>query len=298
MKYKVLDLFSGIGGFSLGLERAGMETAAFCEIDPFCQEVLKKHWPNVPIFDDVQNLTKEKLHETGIQRIDIICGGFPCQDISAAGHGVGLKGERSGLWSELCRLIDELQPSYAIIENVSRLRSNGLATVLKDLWQIRYDAEWHCIPASALGASHRRDRVWILAYPTRQRWQGMQKVQSSKSGSGKRMVSKSCGSGTVRTSRTVAGEQGTQTIIQAYIRWAIEKNLFVSHWQTEPQPFPLVDGFSEAVDRFAWKNAVKAYGNAVIPQIPEILGKAVFVREQALAFFKERMGMDITEIYI
>ena len=119
---KVLDLFSGIGGFSLGLERAGMTTVAFCEIDKKAQQVLRKHWPNVPIFEDVCTLTKELLDERGIT-IDVICGGFPCQDISLAGKGAGIEGERSGLWTEYARIISELRPKFVIVENVSALLS-------------------------------------------------------------------------------------------------------------------------------------------------------------------------------
>lgn len=173
---KVLDLFSGIGGFSLGLERAGMETVAFCENDPFCREKLYKHWtPFISIFDDVKSLLYHRgaLHGTieGHNQffgtnIDVICGGFPCQDISVANYqGEGLDGKRSGLWSEFKRLIGEVKPSYAIIENVPNLRNRGLATVLKDLWEIGYECEWHIIPASALGFFHRRERLWIIAYP-------------------------------------------------------------------------------------------------------------------------------------
>lgn len=164
---RVLDLFSGIGGFSLGLERAGHKTVAFCEFDKKAQLVLKKHWPDLPIYDDVRTLTKEKLHNDGIKEIDIICGGFPCQDISLAGKGAGLAGERSGLWTEFHRLIKEIQPKYAIIENVAALRSRGLDQVLRSLAEIGYDAEWHCIPAAAVGAPHRRDRVWIVANTNR-----------------------------------------------------------------------------------------------------------------------------------
>jgi DNA-cytosine methyltransferase len=162
---KVLDIFSGIGGFSLGLERAKMETVAFCEIEPYCQSILKKHWPNSRIFSDIKILNKELLQESGVAEIDIIAGGFPCQDISCAGKQRGIDGSRSGLWKEFKRLIDELKPKYAIIENVANLRSRGLVTVLQDLWQIGYDVQWHCIPASAIGAPHRRDRIWIIAYP-------------------------------------------------------------------------------------------------------------------------------------
>jgi DNA (cytosine-5)-methyltransferase 1 len=161
---KVLDLFSGIGGFSLGLERAGMTTVAFCEIEPYCQAVLKKHWPDVPCYDDIRSLTVGRLAADGIFP-DVICGGFPCQDISVAGKGEGLAGARSGLWSEYSRLIGELRPRFAIVENVAALLSRGMDVVLGDLASLGYDAEWHCIPASAVGAPHRRDRVWIVAYP-------------------------------------------------------------------------------------------------------------------------------------
>lgn len=163
-KFKVLSLFAGIGGFDLGLERTGgFETVAFCEIDPFCQRVLKKHWPEVPCYDDVRTLTAERLAADGIA-VDVICGGFPCQDISTAGKGAGLAGERSGLWSEIARLVGELRPQFVIVENVSALLGRGLGTVLGDLAALGYDAEWHCIPASAVGAPHRRDRIWIIAY--------------------------------------------------------------------------------------------------------------------------------------
>ena len=173
-KLKVLDLFSGIGGFSLGLERTGgFETVAFCEIDPTCRKVLEKHWPEVPMVEDVEGFYKlgdslvnifnlEKICDSDI---DVICGGFPCQDISVAGHGKGLEGARSGLWFEYKRLINEIKPKYAIIENVANLRTKGLVTVLQDLGEIGYDSEWHIISASGVGAVHRRERIWIIAYP-------------------------------------------------------------------------------------------------------------------------------------
>jgi DNA (cytosine-5)-methyltransferase 1 len=159
----VLDIFSGIGGFSIGLEAASMQTVAFCEINPFCRKILTKHWPSVPIFTDITTLHKEDLKT--LPRIDIIAGGFPCQDISVAGKQKGITAKRSGLWKEFVRLINEIRPKYAIIENVANLRSSGLISVLQDLWEIGYDAEWHCIPASAFGAPHRRDRIWIIAHP-------------------------------------------------------------------------------------------------------------------------------------
>ena len=164
--FEILDLFSGIGGFSLGLERTGgFRTVAFCEIEPYPRAVLARHWPEVPCYDDVRTLTAERLRSDGVVP-NIICGGFPCQDISIAGHGAGLDGERSGLWFEYARLVGELRPRYVIVENVSTLLARGLDRVLGSLAEIGYDAEWHAITANAIGAPHRRDRLWIIAYPS------------------------------------------------------------------------------------------------------------------------------------
>ena len=165
MKHKVLDLFAGIGGFSLGLEATGgFETTAFCELDKKAQLVLNKHWPDVPIYEDIKELTYERLQADG-NVPSVITGGFPCQDISCAGKAKGILAERSGLWSEMFRLIRDVRPTWAIIENVSALRSKGLTLVLQNLCEIGYMCEWHCIPASAVGAPHQRDRIWIIAYP-------------------------------------------------------------------------------------------------------------------------------------
>jgi DNA (cytosine-5)-methyltransferase 1 len=154
------SLFSGIGGFDLGLERTGgFTTSWFCEQDPFCQRVLAKHWPGVPCHPDITALRHP-------EPVDVLCGGFPCQDLSYAGAGAGLAGARSGLWSEYARLVGELGPRYVVVENVSALLARGLGTVLADLAALGYDAEWDCIPASAVGAPHQRDRVWLVAYPS------------------------------------------------------------------------------------------------------------------------------------
>lgn len=162
---RVLDIFSGIGGFSLGLERTGgFRTVAFCEIDAFCRRVLAKHWPEVPRYDDICELTAARLAADGITDIDAICGGFPCQDISFAGKRAGLEGARSGLWGEYRRLIGEVRPRFVLVENVPGLLSLGMGTVLGDLSALGYDAVWDCVPASAVGAPHRRDRVWLVAY--------------------------------------------------------------------------------------------------------------------------------------
>lgn len=128
---KVLDLFSGIGGFSLGLERAGFETVAFCEIDKYAQQVLNKHWPKVKLYEDVREITADRLLRDGI-RLDIITGGFPCQDISLAGKQKGIQGERSGLWSEVARIISEVRPRYAIMENVTNKRQANTKLAEKD----------------------------------------------------------------------------------------------------------------------------------------------------------------------
>ena len=157
------SLFSGIGGFDLGLERAGMRVLWQCESDPFCRRVLAEHWPGVPCYEDVR-----ELRGVGVRPVDVLCGGFPCQDISGAGKRAGIDGDRSGLWSEFARLIGEFRPEYVIVENVADLLVRGVGRVLGDLAALRYDAEWDCLPASAVGAPHQRDRVWIIAYPRRQ----------------------------------------------------------------------------------------------------------------------------------
>ena len=165
---RLLDLFSGIGGFSLGLEQAGFTTVAFCEADERCRGVLARNWPGVPIYDDVRTLSAPHLTAAGVA-VDAICGGFPCQNISLAGRMEGIGGAKSGLWQHYRRLIEEIAPRYVIIENSPVLRSRGLETMLCELAALGYDAEWHCLPANAFGAPHRRDRLWIVAYPAGER---------------------------------------------------------------------------------------------------------------------------------
>ncbi len=163
---KMINLFAGAGGCALGLQRAGFEPAGFCDADPDCRLVLSKNWPNVPVFDDVRTLTKDDIND----KIDLVSGGFPCQDLSNArtgsglGLGEGLDGARSGLWFEQARIISELEPTFVIGENVSALLGKGLDRILSSLDEIGYDAEWHCIPASHVGAPQQRDRIWIVAY--------------------------------------------------------------------------------------------------------------------------------------
>ncbi len=270
----VLDLFSGIGGFSLGLERAGMTTVAFCEIEPFPRSVLKKHWPNVPVYPDVRSLNAETLKKDKVPKIDVICGGFPCQDISLAGKGAGLKGERSGLWSEFRRLIEEIRPRYAIIENVSALRSRGLDQVLGSLAAIGYDAEWHCIPASAIGAPHRRDRIWIIAYPCSEgRRQDLRSAYGDEGQDAWRTTQNLYIAGGDGAQRNVAdasstGLQGHWNLAER-IGAQIASARGASWWAVEPNVGRVADGVPSRVDR------LRCLGNAVVPQIPEMIGRAI-----------------------
>ena len=274
MTYQLLDLFSGIGGFSLGLERSGnFKTVAFCEIEPFCRSVLKKHWPEVPIYEDVTKLSAARLQSDGIA-VDAICGGFPCQDISTAGKGAGLEGERSGLWFEFHRLIKETQPKIAIIENVSALRSRGLDQVLRSLSEIGYDAEWHCIPASAVGAPHKRDRIWIVAYANNQHGRTQSSVIGSERTRTRLEPSGSSSDVAYTKSERVQGLwsgwlQDSHAHAQTALSLRLCERFKHANWQAEPNVGRVVDGFPRRVDR------LRALGNAVVPQIPEAIGRAI-----------------------
>lgn len=241
---KVLDLFSGIGGFSLGLERAGMETVAFCEINPYCQRVLAKHWPDVPIYDDIRGLNADTLRRDGID-VDLICGGFPCQDISVAGKGAGLAGERSGLWFEYRRIIGEIRPRWIIIENVPAILARGGSTVVNNLATLGYDCFWECIPASAVGALHRRDRWWCVAYASGARLPHDQRCSSG---------TKCNGNGATDCGGRSDGEH--------------------NQWSIEPDVGRVAHGVPYRVDRLI------GLGNAVVPQIPELIGRSIMQTDQ------------------
>jgi DNA (cytosine-5)-methyltransferase 1 len=161
MTYTMGSLFAGIGGFDLGFERAGFKTVWQVEIDPYCQKVLAKNFPEAGRFGDIRECGRHNL-----KSVDVICGGFPCQDISNAGKRAGIEGERSGLWSEMHRIIRELRPAYVLVENVAALLGRGMGVVLGDLAEIGYDAEWEVVSAADMGAPHLRERVWIMAYTT------------------------------------------------------------------------------------------------------------------------------------
>jgi DNA (cytosine-5)-methyltransferase 1 len=151
------SLFSGIGGLELGLERAGLGPVLWqCEINPFARRVLAKHWPDVTRFEDIS-----KQREW--PKVELICGGFPCQDISYAGKGAGLDGARSGLWAEYAKVIGKIGPRFVIVENVPALRSRGLGRVLGDISSLGYDAIWVSLSARDVGACHKRERIFIIA---------------------------------------------------------------------------------------------------------------------------------------
>ncbi len=166
----ILDLFSGIGGFSYAAEQlvGGFKTIAFCDSDEPCRKVLRKHWPDTPIFTDVCSLQAKDIQPLCPNGLSLITAGFPCQDLSVAGKQAGYDGERSVLFYEIIRLARELRPDFLLLENVRNLLShqNG-ETFQETLFQIAkagYDAEWAVIPASDLGACHKRERIWIVAY--------------------------------------------------------------------------------------------------------------------------------------
>jgi DNA (cytosine-5)-methyltransferase 1 len=267
---RLLDLFSGIGGFSLGLERSGLaRTVAFCEIDPYCRAVIKKHWPDVPCYDNVKTLTGDTIRRDGIA-VDAICGGFPCQDISVAGNRVGIEGARSGLWAEYARLIGEIRPKIAIVENVSGLLVRGLGRVLGDLATLGYDAVWDCIPASAVGAPHQRDRIWLIAYPAEVRDRAYNartgERQISELGNGARapdVADTDTGNGIRRRGPMQMGwqpfsEEAENDGFSGGTQWAIG-----------PEVRRIAYGIPNRVDRLG------SLGNAVVPQVAEVIGRAI-----------------------
>lgn len=223
------SLFSGIGGLDLGLERAGMECRWQVEIDPFCTAVLEKHWPGVKRYGDIKNLDGSEL-----ERVDLICGGFPCVDISAAGLQAGIEAERSGLWFDMARIIRAVRPRFVLVENVAALLVRGMGRVLGELAASGYDAEWQVLSACAFGAPHPRQRVFILAYP---------------SGSGLE--------GIYETGRGVDLQPTTAALRR--------------HWETEPSLDRVADGIR---DRLA-KPSIIGYGNAVVPQVAEWVGRRI-----------------------
>lgn len=340
---RILDLFSGIGAFSLGLERTGgFQTVAFCEIDPFCRRVLAKNFPGVPIYDDVRTLTAERLRADGLV-VDAIVGGFPCQGHSVAGQRRGSNDTRD-MWPEFHRLIREVRPRWVIAENVRGLLSTQsgrfFAGILRDFSRLGYDAEWRIISAADMGAPHIRERVWIVAYPDSQqggrikpqRRQDQRNANAGRDGpqgaidalsypdsiglEGRQPTTRP--SSDVRRQPTGPGEAGdvanaacchdwwrnTGTLqrqesesgngsSEGYVPQPGQPRLQIGEgtirqrayaattgdgwWATESGVGRVVNGPDERVDRRA---RLIALGNALVPDIPEILGNAVLHAER------------------
>jgi len=229
------SLFAGIGGFDLGFERAGMVCKWQVEIDDYANRVLAKHWPNVHRERDIRECGKHNL-----ESVDVICGGFPCQDISNANaNATGINGSRSGLWSEYFRIIRELQPRYVVAENVKELSFRGLDRVLCDLAGIGFDAEWQTISAWPFGSHHKRKRLYLVAYRSDSdsfRWQG--------------------GPHAIR--RTWSHAQFTG-LVRGVLQFAVSAG---SHSR-------ISDGVSNRVDR------LRGLGNAVVPQVAQFIAERV-----------------------
>lgn len=231
-----LSLFSGIGGIDLAGEWAGIKTVAMCEREPFCQKVLRKHWPDIHIYDDVCTLTKERLEADGIGTIDLIHGGYPCQPFSHAGERKGEADDRH-LWPEVKRLLETVRPRWFVGENVAGHITLGLDDVLSDLGSIGYASQPVVIPAVSIGASHRRQRVFVIAHDERNGLQGVQFQE-------------------------IQGIEGISrnTTYGSAEDWAKRSMLF------EPKLRRTLDGIPDGVDR------TRALGNAVVPdQIYPIL---------------------------
>jgi DNA (cytosine-5)-methyltransferase 1 len=233
------SLFSGIGGMDLGLERAGWECKWQVEIDPFCTKVLEKNWPGVRRYGDIKTITGPEL-----ETVELIAGGFPCQDISLQGavwgERRGISGDRSGLWEEMLRIIGLVRPSYALVENVAAILGNGMGRVLGGLAEIGYDAEWDCLPASAFGAPHQRDRLFLVAYDWGKRGEGRWSIPVPKFPS-------------------IPGFEDVRSVEDVRNRSDLP----------EPILRRIGDGASNGMDR------LRGCGNSVMPQVAEWIGRRI-----------------------
>jgi DNA (cytosine-5)-methyltransferase 1 len=237
---KSLELFAGIGGIALAAEWAGIETVAFCEREPFCQKVLNKHWPSIPIFDDVCTLSKQSLVDRGIDvgTIKLITGGFPCQPYSIAGERKGTTDDRD-LWPEMFRIIKEIRPTWVVGENVANFVNMELDRTLFDLESIGYKGRAFIIPAFAINAPHQRNRVFVVAN-----------------------LSDSCSFGYERIKRLsenfgTVEERGTRTL------WATAKLFDDIDWKERARESGFLGGNHGIPNRM---DRIRALGNAVVPQ--------------------------------
>ena len=274
---KVLDLFSGIGGFSLGLEWAGMETIAMCEKDAFCRQILAKHWPDIPIHEDIRSLDGSQY-----KSVDVICGGFPCQPYSQAGRQLGNKDDRD-LWSEMFRIIQESCPTWVIGENVSGFIGMALDDVCADLENEGYQVQSFVIPACAVEARHRRDRCWIVAHADENDWRrGDCTISQDRRSRVEHWIGsegQSFGqSNTVMADTTgervqglwTGGEQESYAHAQSLVPLCEGQEPTPTNWQVEPCVDRVVDGIPNRVDR------IRSLGNAVVPQLVQRIGEIIY----------------------
>ena len=270
MTLTVGSLFSGIGGLDLGLERAGMEVIWQSEIDPYACRVLKKHWPEVVNHGDIK-----AINWGNVVRPDVICGGYPCQPFSNAGKRKGEDDPRH-LWPWVRTAISELRPRYAILENVRGHLSLGGLSVVGDLASIGYDAEWRIVSAASVGAPHRRDRVIIVAYPTKLHCNGSD--HNARNSSQSETLSQFGDSSRAATMAHTSGERCLHTRTQVFSTEgrlnAQRESAFGSWWATEPDVGRVANGIPSRVDR------LRGLGNAVVPQVAEVIGRLVISHAQ------------------
>tara|TARA_R110000787_G_scaffold215491_1_gene324592 strand:- start:38 stop:946 length:909 start_codon:yes stop_codon:yes gene_type:complete len=284
---RVGELFAGIGGIGLGLEWTGeFEVVWQVEKDDYATKVLEKNWPAVRRWDDVCTFPPE----TGTWECDLICGGFPCQDISFAGKGAGLEGERSGLFYEGIRIIKTLRPRWVLLENVSALLVRGLGDVLRELAEIGYDAEWHCVPAASVGAPHRRDRIFILAHThsSTDRFIGKEEEETDcvpeinrTEGCSRLSVGTGGDTSDVANSDSTGLERFRETGNARQVRAQETLGLLRSsegerQWGIEPRVARMGYGFSHRIQR------TRCLGNAVVPQVAQFIGEIIIQRDQEL----------------
>ena len=306
MKLTFGSLFAGIGGFDLGFERTGFECRWQVEIDSYATEILEKHWPKVHRERDIR-----ECNASNLERVDCIIGGFPCQDISYAGRGAGLDGEMSGLFFEAIRLVRELQPRAIVLENVEALLTRGLDRVLGTLAEIGYDAEWHCIPAAAVGAPHIRDRVFVLGYANSERcgasWASEAQERSAASAPTASKQSKVLADARCKLRQPwgiieSSGEASPHRIAEANNNQRCGKNVadakieglerrevrrsfesrfpelrdggrpISDQWGVEPAVGRVANGIPARVDR------LKCLGNAIVPQVAEVVARMAMDR--------------------
>ena len=263
MTLTVGSLFSGIGGLDLGLERAGMNVIWQSEIDPYACRVLSKHWPEVVNHGDIK-----AINWGNVVRPDVICGGYPCQPFSTAGKREGQQDPRH-LWPWVREAISELRPRYAILENVRGHLSLGGLSVIGDLARIGYDAEWRIVSAASVGAPHRRDRIIIVAYPKELHSNGSDHYTRNNSRS--KTLSQFGNSGrTATVAYTNSSPQQHQQV------WKVpQPNIErCSWWQTEPDVGRVANGIPYGLDR------LRGLGNAVVPQVAEVIGRLVISHAQ------------------